>query len=211
MDKHDTVGLDLRRDGRRRDLVVCGAEPLFCEDYIAVGRTVPGRVSAIVAGYRRRLRDGRLCLLGRGDRGTSRADGTRPLRHRRPPVSASSRPTTCSDPTGSGAVIVIIAMGPRGLHSSGYSLARKVLLEIDRMSLERTRRGVRPHPRRGTARARPHLRQGLLWRWPPRRSPHLLPRHRRRSGGNASNCNASRCGLVAELDRGTWTPHRFSR
>jgi phosphoribosylformylglycinamidine cyclo-ligase len=30
---------------------------------------------------------------------------------------------------------VIIAMGSSGLHSNGYSLARKVLLEIDRMSL----------------------------------------------------------------------------
>ena len=30
---------------------------------------------------------------------------------------------------------VIIAMGSSGLHSNGYSLARKVLLEIDRMNL----------------------------------------------------------------------------
>lgn len=31
---------------------------------------------------------------------------------------------------------VIIAMGSSGLHSNGYSLARTVLLEIDRMNLE---------------------------------------------------------------------------
>ena len=48
MDKHDTVGLDLVAMVVD-DLVVCGAEPLFLQDYIAVGRTVPERVSAIVA------------------------------------------------------------------------------------------------------------------------------------------------------------------
>ena len=49
MDKHDTVGLDLVAMVVD-DLVVCGAEPLFLQDYIAVGRTVPERVQAIVAG-----------------------------------------------------------------------------------------------------------------------------------------------------------------
>ncbi len=49
MDKHDTVGLDLVAMVVD-DLVVCGAEPLFLQDYIAVGRTVPERVAAIVAG-----------------------------------------------------------------------------------------------------------------------------------------------------------------
>ncbi len=49
MDKHDTVGLDLVAMVVD-DLVVCGAEPLFLQDYIAVGRTVPERVAAIVSG-----------------------------------------------------------------------------------------------------------------------------------------------------------------
>ena len=49
MDKHDTVGIDLVAMVVD-DLVVCGAEPLFLQDYIAVGRTVPERVSELVAG-----------------------------------------------------------------------------------------------------------------------------------------------------------------
>src|ERR1700710_2105130 len=49
MDKHDTVGLDLVAMVVD-DLVVCGAEPLFLQDYIAVGRTVPDRVAEIVSG-----------------------------------------------------------------------------------------------------------------------------------------------------------------
>jgi phosphoribosylformylglycinamidine cyclo-ligase len=49
MDKHDTVGIDLVAMVVD-DLVVCGAEPLFLQDYIAVGRTVPERVSELVSG-----------------------------------------------------------------------------------------------------------------------------------------------------------------
>ena len=49
MDIHHTVGLDLVAMVVD-DLVVCGAEPLFLQDYIAVGRTVPERISAIVSG-----------------------------------------------------------------------------------------------------------------------------------------------------------------
>src|SRR6201998_3338171 len=40
MDKHDTVGLDLVAMVVD-DLVVCGAEPMFLLDYIALGRIVP--------------------------------------------------------------------------------------------------------------------------------------------------------------------------
>ena len=49
MDKHDTVGLDLVAMVVD-DLVVCGAEPLFLQDYIAVGRVVPERVAELVSG-----------------------------------------------------------------------------------------------------------------------------------------------------------------
>src|SRR6476469_2335878 len=49
MDKHDTLGLDLVAMVVD-DLVVCGAEPLFLQDYIAVGRVVPERVAELVKG-----------------------------------------------------------------------------------------------------------------------------------------------------------------
>ena len=49
MDKHDTVGIDLVAMVVD-DLVVCGAEPLFLQDYIAVGRTVPERIGELVSG-----------------------------------------------------------------------------------------------------------------------------------------------------------------
>ena len=59
MDKHDTVGLDLVAMVVD-DLVVCGAEPLLLQDYIAVGRIVPERIAALGVGYRGGLRAGRV-------------------------------------------------------------------------------------------------------------------------------------------------------
>src|SRR5689334_23546763 len=49
MDKHDTVGIDLVAMVVD-DLVVCGAEPLFLQDYIAIGRVVPEKIAEIVGG-----------------------------------------------------------------------------------------------------------------------------------------------------------------
>src|SRR2546430_1287098 len=49
MDKHDTVGLDLVAIVVD-DLVVCGGEPLFLQDYIAVDTMVPDQIAMIVKG-----------------------------------------------------------------------------------------------------------------------------------------------------------------
>ena len=46
MDVHDTIGLDLVAMVVD-DLVVCGAEPLFMTDYIAVGKVNPTKVAAL--------------------------------------------------------------------------------------------------------------------------------------------------------------------
>src|SRR5690606_26649903 len=63
LDKHDTVGLDLVAMVVD-DLVVCGAEPLFLQDYIAVGRVVPERVAEIVAGIAEGCVQAGCALLG---------------------------------------------------------------------------------------------------------------------------------------------------
>ena len=49
MERHDTIGLDLVAM-LVDDLVVCGAEPLFLQDYIACGQVVPERIAEIVGG-----------------------------------------------------------------------------------------------------------------------------------------------------------------
>src|SRR5687768_13707457 len=47
LDVHDTVGIDLVAMVVD-DLVVCGAEPMFLQDYIAVGTVVPEKIAALV-------------------------------------------------------------------------------------------------------------------------------------------------------------------
>jgi phosphoribosylformylglycinamidine cyclo-ligase len=99
---------------------------------------------------------------------------------------------------------VIIAMGSSGLHSNGYSLARKVLLEIDRMNLAgyveefgRTLGEELLEPTLIYAKdclalaAETHVRTFC----------HIT------GGGLAGNLErVIPHGLVAEVDRGTWTP-----
>src|SRR5580765_2469941 len=63
MDKHDTVGIDLVAMVVD-DLVVCGAEPLFLQDYIAVGRTVPEKIAALVKGIATGCQQAGCALLG---------------------------------------------------------------------------------------------------------------------------------------------------
>lgn len=46
------------------DLVVCGAEPLFMTDYIAVGKVIPERVAEIVSGIARGCEKANTALIG---------------------------------------------------------------------------------------------------------------------------------------------------
>ena len=97
---HDTVGIDLVAMVVD-DLVVCGAEPLFLQDYIAFGKVVPERVAEIVAGIADGCVQRRLRAARRRDRRAPRPDGAGRLRPVRAPASAWSRPTRCSARTGS--------------------------------------------------------------------------------------------------------------
>ena len=49
MDRHDTVGIDCVAMCVN-DIICCGAKPLFFLDYIAIGKNVPEKVAALVAG-----------------------------------------------------------------------------------------------------------------------------------------------------------------
>ncbi|MBN9636037.1 MAG: hypothetical protein J0H22_12715 [Actinobacteria bacterium] len=99
---------------------------------------------------------------------------------------------------------VIIAMAATGLHSNGYSLARKVLLEIDRMSLTghveefgRTLGEELLEPTRIYAKDC----LALAAETQVRTFCHVT------GGGLAGNLErVIPHGLTAEMDRGTWTP-----
>lgn len=127
MDKHDTIGIDLVAMCVD-DLVVCGAEPLFLQDYIAVGKVVPEKVAEIVKGIAEGCVQAGAALLG-GE--TAEHPGV--MDPEEYDVSA-----TAVGVVEAGSILgpdkvrdgdVFIAMASSGLHSNGYSLARYVLLE----------------------------------------------------------------------------------
>lgn len=202
MDKHDTVGLDLVAMVVD-DLVVCGAEPLFLQDYIAVGRVVPERVSAIVAGIAEGCVRAGCALLG-GE--TAEHPGLMEPGHY--DISATGVGVVEADdvlrPERVRPGDVIIAMGSSGLHSNGYSLARAVLLDIDRMNLAgyveefgRTLGEELLEPTRIYAKDC----LALAAETQVRTFCHVT------GGGLAGNLQrVIPQGLVAEADRGTWTP-----
>lgn len=202
MDKHDTVGLDLVAMVVD-DLVVCGAEPLFLQDYIAVGRTVPQRVSELVSGIANGCVIAGCALLG-GE--TAEHPGLMAPDHY--DISATGVGVVeADDVLGPDRVKpgdVIIAMASTGLHSNGYSLARKVLLEIDRMNLAghveefgRTLGEELLEPTRIYAKDC----LALAAETQVRTFCHVT------GGGLAGNLDrVIPHGLTAELDRGTWTP-----
>ncbi|MDK8763568.1 phosphoribosylformylglycinamidine cyclo-ligase [Corynebacterium sp. MSK218] len=127
MDKHDTIGIDLVAMCVD-DLVVCGAEPLFLQDYIAVGEVVPEKVAEIVKGIAEGCVQAGAALLG-GE--TAEHPGV--MGKEEYDVSATAVGVVEADellgPDKVSDGDVLIAMKSSGLHSNGYSLARYVLLE----------------------------------------------------------------------------------
>ncbi|MFC7956247.1 phosphoribosylformylglycinamidine cyclo-ligase [Rhodococcoides kroppenstedtii] len=202
LDKHDTVGIDLVAMVVD-DLVVCGAEPLFLQDYIAVGRVVPEHVAQLVAGISDGCVQAGCALLGgeTAEHPGMMADGEYDL------SATGVGVVEADDVLGPDRVRpgdVVIAMGSAGLHSNGYSLARKVLLEISRMSLTghveefgRTLGEEMLEPTRIYAKDC----LALAAETDVRTFCHVT------GGGLAANlARVMPKGLVAELDRGTWSP-----
>lgn len=202
LDVHDTVGIDLVAMVVD-DLVVCGAEPLFLQDYIAVGTVVPERIAALVKGIAEGCVQAGCALLGgeTAEHPGLMTDGAYD-------ISATGVGVVEAD-----AVLgpervrpgdVVIAMGSTGLHSNGYSLARHVLLEIGRMPLAghveefgRTLGEELLEPTRIYAKDC----LAVTAEAEVRTFAHIT------GGGMAANvARVVPPGLRAVLDRGTWTP-----
>ena len=126
LDKHDTIGQDLV-GMVVDDLVVCGAEPLFMQDYIAVGKVNPERIAEIVGGIAVGCELAGCALVG-GE--TAEHPGLMPDDHY--DIAGVGVGVVEADALlGAERILegdVVIAMGSSGLHSNGYSLVRHVLL-----------------------------------------------------------------------------------
>ncbi|MFV0428607.1 MAG: phosphoribosylformylglycinamidine cyclo-ligase [Arachnia sp.] len=127
LDRHDTIGFDLI-GMLVDDLVVVGAEPLFVTDYIACGKVVPERIAAIVSGIAEACIAAGCSLVG-GE--TAEHPGL--LGAGEYDIAGATTGVVEKDnilgPERVRQGDVVIAMASSGLHSNGYSLVRRVLLE----------------------------------------------------------------------------------
>jgi phosphoribosylformylglycinamidine cyclo-ligase len=127
LDRHDTVGVDLVAMCAN-DVLVSGAEPLFFLDYVAVGRLDAARMERIVGGIAEGCRQAGCALLG-GEMaehpGTMEPDDY-DLAGFCVGVVERARMLT-------GEAIVagdaILGVASSGVHSNGFSLIRRVLVD----------------------------------------------------------------------------------
>jgi phosphoribosylformylglycinamidine cyclo-ligase len=201
MGRHDTIGLDLV-GMVVDDIVVCGAEPLFMTDYIACGRVVPERIASIVAGI-----DAGCALAGCALIGGETAEHPGLLGPDDYDVAGAATGMVRSDavlgPDRVRAGDVVVAMASSGLHANGYSLARHVLLSVSRLALDSTADLGEPlgevllTPTRIYARDCLALAAAI--------EVHAFS-HVTGGGLSANLDRVLPAGLVAEIDRTTWTP-----
>ncbi len=126
-DKLDTVGVDLVAMNVN-DMICCGAEPLFFLDYMAVGKLDPKRNAEIVRGIAEGCRLSECALLG-GE--TAEMPGfyePKEFDLAGFAVGVVERKKVI-DGRGVCPGDVAVAIASDGLHSNGFGLARKVLLD----------------------------------------------------------------------------------
>ena len=197
----DTVGIDLV--AMCADDVVCtGAEPLFFLDYLAVGRVVPADVAAIVAGVAKGCRRAGCALLGgeTAEHPGVMADGQFDLAGFCVGLVEESQMLGPHRVTEADA---LVGLASSGLHSNGYSLVRRALLEDGGYDLDddlpRLGRSVADELLEPTAIYAPLVRslanEGLV-----HAAAHIT------GGGLVENVpRALPEGLGAAVDLGTWT------
>jgi len=122
--KYDTVGVDLVAMSVD-DVVVLGAEPLFFLDYIAVGKVVPSMLADIVRGVVRGCREARCALVGGETAELPGLYGPGKWDLAGFCVGLVDEPKII-DGRACRRGDAVIGLASSGLHSNGYSLARKV-------------------------------------------------------------------------------------
>jgi len=127
LDKHNTVGQDLVNHCTN-DIAVCGAKPLYFLDYLAFGKLNPDRAEKIIEGFSIACRENGCALIG-GE--TAEMPGLySPDEY---DMSGTIVGVVEKDKVINGKDIakgdVLLGFSSNGLHTNGYSLARKILLE----------------------------------------------------------------------------------
>ena len=127
MNTHDTIGQDLVNHCVN-DIAVLGAEPLFFLDYLGTGRLEPRVFKDIIKGFARACTENHCALLG-GEtaqmpgfyqEGEYDVSGT---------IVGVVEKSRMLDGKAVRAGDAIIGLASSGLHTNGYSLARKIFFE----------------------------------------------------------------------------------
>ncbi len=125
--RHDTVGIDLVNHCVN-DILVQGAETLFFLDYLSTGRLQPDVAAAIVGGMAAACRENGCALLGgeTAEMPGFYADGEYDLAGFI--VGAANRERLI---TGRTIAVgdVLVGLPSSGLHTNGYSLARRIVFD----------------------------------------------------------------------------------
>lgn len=127
LNKHDTIGQDLVNHCVN-DIAVCGAKPLFFLDYLAFGKLNPKKAEQIIKGFSIACKENGCALIG-GE--TAEMPGLYDQNDY--DLSGTIVGIAEENYLINGKKIkrgdVLIGFASSGLHTNGYSLARKVLLE----------------------------------------------------------------------------------
>lgn len=132
--RHGTVGEDIVNHCVN-DILVQGARPLFFLDYLGVGKVVPAVIAALIHGLSKACRETGTALIG-GEiaelPGVYKVDeydlaGTIIGAVERAAAFTGERVEPGD---------ALLGLASTGLHTNGYSLARKVLLEVAGLSLD---------------------------------------------------------------------------
>ena len=124
---YDSVGRDLVQHCIN-DILVQGARPLFFMDYVGMGRLEPAVASGLIEGCAAACRDHGIALLGgeTAEMPGLYADGDFDLAGF---IVGSVQRDHLLDGSRVGVGQVLLGLESSGLHTNGYSLARKVLFE----------------------------------------------------------------------------------
>jgi phosphoribosylformylglycinamidine cyclo-ligase len=131
--RHETVGVDLVNHCVN-DILVQGAEPLFFLDYFGTGRLSPAVAESVVSGMARACRENGCALLGgeTAEMPGFYADGEYDIAGFIVGVVERERLIT-------GRTIapgdILIGLPSSGLHTNGYSLARRIVFDHLKLSI----------------------------------------------------------------------------
>ena len=124
LDRYDTIGADLVNHCVN-DILTCGAEPLFFLDYIAMGRLLPAKVEEIVKGLAKACQEVNAALIG-GETAEMPDVYSGQDYDLVGFIIGAVEKDRVIDGRRIAAGDVAIGLPSSGLHTNGYSLARRV-------------------------------------------------------------------------------------